>query len=79
MRGLKLSEPRPAPPFVGYSLAAMKNALSKVEWPILRGLMHCNYLPGCDMEGYIEFLFHLYYDGVDGLNLGAFVDMRKKT
>ncbi|PTB46206.1 hypothetical protein M441DRAFT_52965 [Trichoderma asperellum CBS 433.97] len=79
MRGLKLSEPRPAPPFVGYSLAAMKNAFSKVRWPIFSRPMHYNHLPGCDMGRYIECLFHVYYDGVDGLNLGAFVDMSKKT
>lgn len=41
--------------------------------------MHYNHLPGCDMGRYIECLFHVYYDGVDGLNLGAFVDMSKKT
>lgn len=33
MKGMGLFEPKPAPPFEGYSLEAMRKALRAIEWP----------------------------------------------
>ncbi|KAL6909050.1 hypothetical protein GGI43DRAFT_166914 [Trichoderma evansii] len=79
MKAMNLYEPRPAPPFTGYSFAAIEKGLFKTQRPkdepASRSKRKHN-LGRCEFGWRIRCLFP---DRMPGLKLERFIDMSKKT
>lgn len=82
MKEMNLFEPRPAPPFAGYSYEAIERGLLKIQKPnyaLISISTHKHHLYGCDIESQIRGLFRWPFSGIPGLDLGEYVNVSRKT
>lgn len=82
MREMNLFEPRPAPPFAGYSYEAIERGLLKTQSPNyaeISASTHKDHFYDCDIIGKIRGLFRYPFEGIPGLRLEQYVDVSRKT
>lgn len=66
MKGMKLFEPKPAPPFEGYSAKAIYEAVSHTRAEYNSKTK--NHLGTCNLSGQLMPIINQYYD-IEGLKL----------
>jgi hypothetical protein len=95
MRGIKLLGPKPAPPFEGFSLNALRKALHRIQTPDYLLLQHSRsdsdeygdrviriigpHFNTCYLSVRIRPIADEQYRGITGLELDGFIDMSKET
>jgi hypothetical protein len=93
MKGMKLLGPKPAPPFEGYSLDALKRALHKITMPDYhlferrrskldeygnKVITKYNpHLNTCNLSGGINRIINEHHYGINGLKLDDVIDVGK--
>lgn len=95
MRGIKLLAPKPAPPFEGFSLNALRKALHRIQTPDYQLLQRSrsdsdeygdrviritgSHFNTCYLSIRIRPIVDEQYRGISGLKLNGFIDTSKET